>query len=116
MVRWSTATRMFVAWGLTLPAAGLVGAGAEFLTKQGPWGVAVVAVLLVAGSGAIWLLSRRKPVDHTNVNATEDEPAGVVTTAIAAVSPPPVGLGVPELKTTIHAPASETSADRPATV
>lgn len=38
VVRWSTATRMFVAWGLTLPAAGLVGAGAEFLTKQGPWG------------------------------------------------------------------------------
>lgn len=36
VVRWSTATRMFVAWGLTLPAAGLVGAGAEFLTKQGP--------------------------------------------------------------------------------
>lgn len=110
---------MFVAWGLTLPAAGLVGAGAEFLTKQGPWGVAVVAVLLVAGSGAIWLLSRRKPVDHTNVTAPE--PAGVVTTAIAAVSPPPVGVNVPELKTTIPAPvpAPDAPADppaRPATV
>ncbi|MFE1521299.1 inorganic phosphate transporter, partial [[Kitasatospora] papulosa] len=81
-----------------------------------PWGVAVVAVLLVAGSGAIWLLSRRKPVDHTNVNATGDEPAGVVTTAIAAVSPPPAGLNVPDLKTTIHAPTAETPADRPATV
>lgn len=116
VVRWSTATRMFVAWGLTLPTTGTVGAGAEFLTKQGPWGVAVVAVLLVAGSGAIWLLSRRKPVDHTNVNATGDEPAGVVTTAIAAVSPPPAGLNVPDLKTTIHAPTAETPADRPATV
>jgi PiT family inorganic phosphate transporter len=37
-VRWSTATRMFIAWGLTLPAAAAVGAGAEFLTGQGPWG------------------------------------------------------------------------------
>lgn len=116
MVRWSTATRMFVAWGLTLPAAGLVGAGAEFLTKQGPWGVAVVAILLVAGSGAIWLLSRRKPVDHTNVNATEGEPAGVVTTAIAAVSPPPVGVAVPDFKTTIPAPDTQADPARPATV
>ena len=94
--------------------AGLIGAGAEFLTKQGPWGVAVVAVVLVAGSGAIWLLSRRKPVDHTNVN----EPAGVVTTAIASVSPPPVGTTVTtDLKTTIHAPAEpQTDPARPATV
>ncbi|MCS0637278.1 inorganic phosphate transporter [Streptomyces sp. LP05-1] len=116
VVRWSTATRMFVAWGLTLPAAGLVGAGAEFLTQQGTWGVAVVAVLLIAGSGAIWLASRRKPVDHNDVmnEATDEvatgrtpvaaggpavaaEPAGVVTTAIAAVSPPPTAtaLAVP---------------------
>ncbi|MFC9948068.1 inorganic phosphate transporter [Streptomyces pratensis] len=112
-VRWSTATRMFVAWGLTLPAAGLIGAGSEFLTKQGPWGVAVVAVILVAGSAAIWLLSRRKPVDHTNVNA-DTEPAGVVTTAISAVSPPPAGTVTPDLKTTISAPAptAGTPADR----
>ncbi|NEC93152.1 inorganic phosphate transporter, partial [Streptomyces sp. SID12501] len=80
VVRWSTATRMFVAWGLTLPAAGLVGAGAEFLTKQGPWGIAVTATLLVGGSFAIWLASRRQPVDYTNVNETAgaDEPQGVV--------------------------------------
>ncbi|MFD3946045.1 anion permease [Streptomyces sp. NPDC058579] len=112
VVRWSTATRMFVAWGLTLPAAGLVGAGAEFLTKQGPWGVAVVAVLLVAGSAVIWALSRRKPVDHHNVTADEidGEPAGVVTTAIAAVTPPaPAGsfatVADDDLKTTIPSPA-----------
>jgi inorganic phosphate transporter, PiT family len=104
VVRWSTATRMFVAWGLTLPAAGLVGAGAELLTKQGTWGVIVVAALLVAGSAAIWLASRRKPVDHTNV-VDGAEPAGVVTTAVAAVAPPPAGTAVPEIKTTIPAPA-----------
>lgn len=126
VVRWSTATRMFIAWGLTLPAAGLVGAGAEFLTKQGTWGVVVVAMLLIGGSAAIWLLSRRKPVGHGDV-APAAEPAGVITTAIAAVTPPPTGAAAPattadataatDLKTTIPAPAG-TVADpaRPATV
>ncbi|TXS51109.1 inorganic phosphate transporter [Streptomyces sp. t39] len=118
VVRWSTATRMFVAWGLTLPAAGLVAAASEFVTKQGDWGVAVVAVFLVASCLAIWIVSRRQVVDHTNVNDVEpgeEEPAGVVTTAMAAVAPPPAG----EIKTTIPAPASEpaeTEPARPATV
>ncbi|MET7363373.1 inorganic phosphate transporter [Streptomyces sp. NPDC005562] len=135
VVRWSTATRMFVAWGLTLPAAGLVGAGAEFLTKQGPWGVAATAALLIAGASVIWALSRRDSVDHTNVTDDEirsgdtpaAEPAGVVTTAIAAVTPPPVGAmaasvlpGAP-VKATVSAPTTTTTgamADpaRPATV
>ncbi|MFJ9429589.1 anion permease [Streptomyces sp. NPDC101490] len=114
VVRWSTATRMFVAWGLTLPAAGLVGAGAEFLTKQGPWGIAATAAVLVGGSAYIWVLSRRKPVDHHNVNEVETdapaEPAGVVTTAMAAVTPPPPAgsfgtVTDADLKTTIPAPA-----------
>ena len=69
VVRWSTAGRMVVAWGLTLPAAGLVAAGAALLADQGDWGVAAVAVLaprdLRRRSGSA---SRRKPVDHTNVN------------------------------------------------
>ncbi|MGW8955128.1 anion permease [Streptomyces sp. NPDC055709] len=115
VVRWSTATRMFVAWGLTLPAAGLVGAGAEFLTSQGTWGIAAVAVLLIAGSGVIWSLSRRKPVDHTNVTHDEiadAEPAGVVTTAMAAVTPPPTDAAAATaaaegLMATIPAPAAE---------
>jgi PiT family inorganic phosphate transporter len=97
VVRWSTATRMFVAWGLTLPAAALVGALAEYVTGFGAWGTAVVAVFLVASSAAIWKLSRREIVDHTNVNDTDDaEPAGVVTTAMAAVTPPPAGTPAEE--------------------
>lgn len=91
VVRWSTATRMFVAWGLTLPAAGLAGASAEFLTKQGTWGIVLTGALLVAGAGTIWKLSRRQPVTVDNVNDIAAEPAGVVTTAIAAVTPPPAG-------------------------
>ncbi|MFI8942099.1 anion permease [Streptomyces syringium] len=95
VVRWSTAGRMVAAWGLTLPAAGLVGAGAALLADQGDWGVATVAVLAVAACGAIWLASRRKPVTHDNVNELDGqdaEPAGVVTTAIQAVAPPPAGF------------------------
>ncbi|MFC9706420.1 anion permease [Streptomyces sp. NPDC056943] len=122
VVRWSTATRMFVAWGLTLPAAAVVGAGAEFLTKQGPWGIAAVAVLLVSGSGVIWSLSRRKPVDHNNVTDDDldgdSEPAGVVTTAIAAVTPPPAGsvaaVADEDLKTTIPSPVPTDPAAPPA--
>jgi PiT family inorganic phosphate transporter len=119
VVRWSTATRMFIAWGLTLPAAGLVGAGAEFLTQQGTWGIVLTGALLVAGSGVIWVLSRRRPVTIDNVNDLNDldgEPAGVVTTAIAAVTPPPAGpvAAAEDLKTTIPGPDTEPA--RPATV
>ncbi|MFI9805488.1 anion permease [Streptomyces sp. NPDC052301] len=105
VVRWSTATRMAVAWVLTLPAAALVGAGAESVTDLGDWGTAVVAVFLVASSAAIWKISRREVVDHTNVVADTEEPAGVVTTAIAAVTPPPAGQITEDLKATIAAPA-----------
>ncbi|MFF3766609.1 anion permease [Streptomyces sp. NPDC001922] len=95
VVRWSTAGRMVAAWGLTLPAAGLVAAAAALLAGQGTWGVAAVAVLALVACGAIWALSRRKPVDHTNVNETAaTEPPGVVTAALRTVSPPPVGSAV----------------------
>ncbi|UNS96315.1 inorganic phosphate transporter [Streptomyces tubbatahanensis] len=109
VVRWGTAGRMVVGWALTLPAAGLVAAGAALLAEQGDWGVAAVAVLTLAICGAIWVRSRRTPVDHTNVNEVEPateaampapspepepEPAGVVTTAVRAVSPPPAPAGV----------------------
>ncbi|MCX5047238.1 MULTISPECIES: inorganic phosphate transporter [unclassified Streptomyces] len=105
VVRWSTATRMLVAWCLTLPAAALVGALAESVTDLGAWGTAVVAVFLIASSAAIWKLSRREVVDATNVNETE-EPAGVVTTAIAAVARPPAGTVTEDLTATIPAPAT----------
>ena len=114
VVRWSTATRMLVAWCLTLPAAALVGALAESVTNLGDWGTAVVAVFLIASSAAIWKISRREVVDASNVNESE-EPAGVVTTAIAAVTPPPTGTVTEGLTATIPAPASVTAAPDPAT-
>ena len=112
VVRWSTATRMMVAWVLTLPAAALVGAGAESVTDLGDWGTAVVAVFLVAAGAAIWKVSRREVVDASNVNETE-EPAGVVTTAIAAVTPPPTGAVTEGLTATIAAPVTTTEAAAP---
>ncbi|MFE7173528.1 anion permease [Streptomyces sp. NPDC057616] len=113
VVRWSTATRMLVAWVLTLPAAALVAAGAESLTDLGDWGTAVVAVFLVAASATIWKLSRREVVDATNVNDS-DEPAGVVTTAIAAVTPPPAATVTEDLTATVPAPAKTATPDQAA--
>ncbi|MDF3302190.1 inorganic phosphate transporter [Streptomyces tropicalis] len=109
VVRWSTATRMLVAWVLTLPAAALVGAGAEAVTGLGDWGTALVALFLVASSAAIWKFSRREVVDHTNVN--DEEPAGVVTAAIAAVSPPPAAPVTEELTASVPAQASPSTTD-----
>jgi len=112
VVRWSTATRMFVAWGLTLPAAALVGALAEYVTGLGDWGTALVAVFLIASSAAIWKVSRREVVDASNV-IESDEPAGVVTTAIAAVTPPPTGTVTEDLTATIPGPPATTEPAAP---
>ncbi|UWE09072.1 inorganic phosphate transporter [Actinacidiphila bryophytorum] len=94
VVRWSTAGRMVAAWALTLPAAGLVAAGAALLTDQGTWGVVTVAVAGLAICAAIRTAARRKPITHANVNDAPEpaaEPQGAVTAAIAAVIPPPAG-------------------------
>ncbi|MEH6379607.1 inorganic phosphate transporter [Streptomyces sp. KLMMK] len=115
VVRWSTAGRMIAAWGLTLPAAGLVGAGAALLADQGDWGVTAVAVLALIACGAIWVASRRKPVTHDNVNDLNEpqgvapvpaEPVGVVTAALQAVSPPPAGPTAAPAATPAPAPAT----------
>jgi inorganic phosphate transporter, PiT family len=70
-VRWGVAGRMATAWVITLPAAGLVGAGCYALTHGigGTAGVAAGLVLLIAASGLIYLRSRGAKVDASNVNA-----------------------------------------------
>lgn len=79
-VRWGVAGRMLAAWGLTLPAAGVVGALCFWIQSGigGVLGTAVVFGILIAVSVAIWVASRRKPVDHNNVNDDWEgaEPAG----------------------------------------
>ncbi len=67
-VRWSTARRMLVAWLLTLPAAGIVGALAGLLAHQGTWGVVLLLVILVGGMAGLAWLASHNAVSHTNVN------------------------------------------------
>lgn len=70
-VRWGVAGRMAVAWLVTLPLAGCVGAATYVLVHSlgGYLGVSVGFALLAAASLAIWLRSRKVRIDHTNVNA-----------------------------------------------
>jgi phosphate/sulfate permease len=56
-VRWGIAGNIVAAWLLTLPAAGLVGAGMEVMTRL-PGGV-VWALLFALAMGALAVLARR---------------------------------------------------------
>jgi PiT family inorganic phosphate transporter len=88
-VRWRVAGRMVAAWLITLPAAGLVGALMWWVTELlggGLAGAVAVTAILVTAALAMYLRSRRAPVDHTNVNdeweaapVTERVPAGTAS-------------------------------------
>jgi inorganic phosphate transporter, PiT family len=69
-VRWGVAGRMVVAWLITLPAAGIVGAITYFIVHGigGFVGATIGFLLLVGVSFAIWWQSRKEPIDHNNVN------------------------------------------------
>jgi PiT family inorganic phosphate transporter len=69
-VRWRVAGRMVLAWLITLPAAGLVGALMWWVGDLigGLAGAVVVFLVLLASAAAMWLRSRRVPVDEHNVN------------------------------------------------
>src|SRR5699024_12398856 len=79
-VRWSVAGRMAIAWVITLPAAGLVGAVCWALAHfiGGATGVIVVFAILLTMAGWMWNRSRRHAVTPDNVNAdrsTDTTPA-----------------------------------------
>jgi PiT family inorganic phosphate transporter len=59
---------MAIAWILTLPAAGIVGAAAAWVASSGTVGTVVVAVVGVAVAAGIYAASRRRPVTAENVN------------------------------------------------
>jgi phosphate/sulfate permease len=70
-VRWGVAGRMGVAWLVTLPLAGTVGAVTYWIVHLiGGYPGAIIGFgLLVAVSAAIYIRSRRVKVDSKNVNA-----------------------------------------------
>ena len=89
-VRWGVAGRMAVAWVVTLPLAGLVGAVTYYIVHLiGGYPGAVVGFgLLVAVSAAIYVRSRKNKVDHNNVNA---EWEGDLTAGLDDSDKPPSG-------------------------
>nr|WP_042194139.1 inorganic phosphate transporter [Kibdelosporangium sp. MJ126-NF4]CEL21116.1 Probable low-affinity inorganic phosphate transporter [Kibdelosporangium sp. MJ126-NF4]CTQ95369.1 Probable low-affinity inorganic phosphate transporter [Kibdelosporangium sp. MJ126-NF4] len=66
-VRWGVFGRMALAWLITLPAAGAVGAIAGMVAQQGTAGVIAVAATGILVSLGIWLASRRRPVRPEHV-------------------------------------------------
>jgi PiT family inorganic phosphate transporter len=70
-VRWAVAGRMVIAWAITLPAAGIVGALCCLVCNAigGGWGVAVMFVVLVVAAAAMYLRSRHTAITAANVNA-----------------------------------------------
>lgn len=80
-VRWAVAGRMAIAWVITLPAAGAVGALCWALAHLigGAAGVAVVLAILVAAALAMWQHSRKTAITAHNVN--EEWQGGLVPAA-----------------------------------
>ncbi|MBV8785106.1 MAG: inorganic phosphate transporter [Mycobacterium sp.] len=70
-VRWGVAGRMVVAWLVTLPLAGLVGAVTYWIVHLigGYPGAIIGFSMLVAVAATIYIRSRKVKVDHNNVNA-----------------------------------------------
>ena len=69
-VRWGIAGRMVVAWLLTLPASGLVGAVTFVVADAigGLTGIAAVFLLMLGVAAAMWARARKAPVTSDNVN------------------------------------------------
>ncbi|HEX7834181.1 MAG TPA: hypothetical protein VF479_01795 [Pseudolysinimonas sp.] len=70
-VRWKTAGRIGLGWLITIPAAGSVGAVAALIARLFEWGVILDVVLASVAILAIFLLSRRKHVDHRHFHQPE---------------------------------------------
>ena len=71
-VNWGVAGKMVIAWLVTFPAAGIVGALACALAKTGLWGTVAVAFIACAVAFIIWRMSRRNPIKSANVNERAD--------------------------------------------
>ncbi len=71
-VNWGVAGRMVIAWLVTFPAAGLIGAFTCLFTNFGTAGTVFIVLLGVVVGFIIFRLSRRNPVNAMNVNERSD--------------------------------------------
>jgi PiT family inorganic phosphate transporter len=93
-VRWSVARTMAVAWLITLPAAGLVGALTYVVvhTIGGLVGTLVGFGLLLAAAVLIWRRARKIPIDHTNVGNDWQGSLTAGTDTMTAMSATPLDV------------------------
>ncbi|GAA1922187.1 inorganic phosphate transporter [Nocardioides hwasunensis] len=82
-VRWGVAGRMVLAWMITFPMAAVAGAVTWWIGNLvgGLPGALAVFAILVGLSSAMYVRSRRAPVDHSNVN---DDWEGATSTSVPA--------------------------------
>ena len=80
-VNWGVAGKMVIAWLVTFPAAGIVGALACALAKTGLWGTVAVAFIACVVAFIIWRMSRRNPITSANVNERADVKVNANTNA-----------------------------------
>ena len=85
-VNWGVAGKMVIAWLVTFPAAGIVGALACALAKTGLWGTIAVAFIACAVAFIIWRMSRRNPINSANVNERADVKINANTNAKTAAA------------------------------
>ena len=85
-VNWAVAGRMLIAWLVTFPCAGAIGAAACAVAKINVWGTGVVAVAALIIAFIIFRLSRRNPVNSGNVNESSEVKLNADTTATAAAA------------------------------
>jgi inorganic phosphate transporter, PiT family len=87
-VRWNVAGRMAIAWVLTLPAAGAVGAVSYYIANGigGSVGVAITFAILVVAGGGFYAGSRKSKVTSANVNDEWDGSAAPKQSELTAVA------------------------------
>lgn len=71
-VSWATAGRMLIAWLVTFPCAGAIGAIACTVAKFGIYGTVGVFIAFLVLAFVIFRLSRRNPVTAHNVNDSKE--------------------------------------------
>jgi inorganic phosphate transporter, PiT family len=82
-VHWGVAGQMVGAWALTIPSAGLIGAGAWEITNlfgvHGALASVVVALLAAALAAGVWTLAQRNKITADDLDRTHVKPADEAT-------------------------------------